>query len=45
MRHEHLSGTPVELMQILKTASRSNDLFHASPEAFNRVEMMTTVGR
>jgi len=45
MGHKHLAGAPIELMQIVKTASRSNHLFHASPEAFNRIEMVTAVGR
>jgi hypothetical protein len=40
-----LAGPPVELIQILKTAPRSNHLFHAPPEAFHRIEVVTTVGR
>ena len=45
MGHEHLAGALVELMQILKTPARSNDLFHPPPEAFNGIEVMATVGR
>jgi len=45
MGHEHLSGTPVELMQILKTAFCSNHLFHPPLAAFKRIEMMTAMGR
>ena len=45
MGHEYLPGSSIELMQIFKTASRSNHLFHASPETFDWIEMMTTVSR
>src|SRR5262245_7113642 len=45
MGHEHLAGSLVELMQILTTAPGSNPLFHPPPEAFDRIEVMATVGR
>ena len=44
MGHEHLSGAPIELMQIFKTASRSNYFFQASPKTFNGTPMMAAVG-
>jgi len=45
MGHKHLASPPVELRQVFKTAPRSNHLFHAPPEAFNRIERVTAVGR
>jgi len=45
MRHEHLAGALVELSQIAKTASCTNRVFHRPPEAFDGIEVVTTVGR
>ena len=45
MSHEYLARALVELMQIGKTPSRSNAVLHHAPEAFNRIEVVTTVGR
>ena len=35
MRHEHLIGSPVELLEGAETAARSNDVLHHPPEAFD----------
>ena len=45
MRHEYSTRALVELMQIGKTPSGANPVLHHAPEAFNRIEVMTTVGR
>ena len=45
MRHEHLTCTFIELMQITQTPSRSDGVFHRPPEAFDGIEVVTTVGR
>ena len=44
MRYEHLAGAPVELLEGAKTASRSNRVLHHPPEAFDRVEVVPTMG-
>ncbi len=44
MRHEHLAGALVELMQVGKTPSSSDGVLHHPPEAFDRVEVMAAVG-
>src|SRR5215467_9091365 len=35
MRHKHLAGSPVELMEGAETAPRSNRVLHHPPEAFD----------
>ena len=45
MRHEHSARSVVELMQIRKTPSGADDVLHHAPEAFKRIEVVTTVGR
>ena len=46
MHPEHLAGSPVELLEVAKTASASNSnhLLHALPEAFDGVEVVPTAG-
>ena len=45
MRHKHLAGSPVELLEGTETAPRSNDVLHHPPEAFDRIEVVATMGR
>jgi hypothetical protein len=45
MRHEHLTGSLVELREIRKTSSRADGVLHHPPEAFDGVEVVTTMGR
>ena len=45
MRHKHLAGSPVEVLEVTETAPRSNCVLHHPPEAFDRIEVMTAVGR
>jgi hypothetical protein len=45
MRHEHAARAVVELMQIRKTPSGTDPVLQHAPEAFNRVEVVTAVGR
>jgi hypothetical protein len=45
MRHEHVAGSPVELLEGTETAPRSNDVLHHPPEAFDGVEVGPTMGR
>ena len=45
MGHEHVSRALVELMQIRKTPSGANRVLHDAPEAFDRIEVMPTMGR
>jgi hypothetical protein len=45
MRPEHLAGALVERREIAKTSSRANGVLHHTPEAFDRIEMMATMGR
>src|SRR5262249_44747983 len=42
MRREHLTCALIELMQITHIPSRSNGVFHRPPEAFYRIEVVTT---
>jgi hypothetical protein len=44
MGHEYLACAPVKLMQIGKTPSRSNAVLQHAPEAFNGIEVVTTMG-
>ena len=44
MRHQHLAGSPVELLEGAETAPRANRVLHPPPEAFDRVEVMAAVG-
>jgi hypothetical protein len=44
MRHEHLAGALVELVQIGKTPSGTDGVLHDPPETFHGVEVMATVG-
>ena len=45
MRHEHLACALVEQMQIDKTASGADGVFHDPPKAFDRIEVVPTMGR
>ena len=45
MFHEDATRAVVELMQIGKTPSGADPILQHAPEAFNRIEVMTTVGR
>ncbi len=45
MRHEHAARALVELMEIGKTPSGADPVLQHAPEAFNRIEVVTTVGR
>jgi hypothetical protein len=45
LHHEHLACSLVELMQITQPPPDSNGVFHHTPEAFDRVEVMSAVGR
>ena len=45
MRHEHSARSVVELMQIGKTPSGADPVLHHTPEAFNGIQVVTTVGR
>jgi hypothetical protein len=45
MRHEHLARSLVEQMQVAQTPSGSDGIFHGTPEAFDRIKMMTAMGR
>jgi hypothetical protein len=45
MFHEDSTRAVVELMQIGKTPSGADPILQHAPEAFNRIEVMTTVGR
>ena len=44
MRHKHLTGSPVELLEGAETAPRANRVLHHTPEAFDRIEVMAAVG-
>src|SRR4030095_8684587 len=44
MRHEHLAGSPVELLERAETAPCPNGGLHHPPEAFDRVKVMAAVG-
>src|SRR5262250_1012367 len=45
MGHEHVACALIELMQIRKTPSGAERVFHDAPEAFDGIEVMTTMGR
>ena len=45
MGHEHVSRALVELMQIRQTPSGADRVLHDVPEAFDRIEVMPTMGR
>ena len=44
MRHENPAGALVELVEIAKTSSSTNGILHHPPKAFDRVEVMATLG-
>jgi len=44
MSHQHLARTLIKLMETAKTSSRSNAVLHHAPEAFDRIEVMPTMG-
>ena len=44
MRHEHPAGALVELREVGKAASGADRVLHHPPEAFDGVEMVTTMG-
>ena len=44
MRHEHPAGALVELVKIAKTSPSANRILHHPPEAFDRVQVMATMG-
>jgi len=45
MGHEHVSRALVELMQIRQTPTGADRVLHDAPEAFDRIEVMATMGR
>src|SRR5262245_61377586 len=45
MGHEHLASAVVELMQIRKTPAGADRVLHHAPKAFDRVEVVPTMGR
>ena len=45
MSHEYSTRALVELLQIGKTPSGADPVLQYTPEAFNRIEVVTTVGR
>jgi hypothetical protein len=45
MGYKHLACTLVERREIAQTSSGANGLLHHPPEAFDRVEMVATMGR
>ena len=45
MSHEHSTRALVELLQIGTTPSSANPVLHHTPEAFNGIQVVTTVGR
>ena len=45
MGHEDLAGALIECREITKTSSRADVVLHHAPEAFDRIEMVATVGR
>ena len=44
-RYKYLARALVKLMQIGKTPSRADRVLHHAPEAFDRIEVVATVGR
>jgi hypothetical protein len=45
MCHKHLACAPVEQMEIGQTSSGPDLVLHHPPEAFDRVQVVTTMGR
>jgi len=45
MGHEHVARAPVELLEVAKTPSGADGVRHHPPEAFDGVEVVTTMGR
>src|SRR5262249_60433444 len=45
MSHEYAPRALVELLQVGKTPSSTNPVLQDAPEAFNRIEAVTAVGR
>jgi hypothetical protein len=45
MGHESLAGTLVERREVAKTAARAHGVLQHAPEAFDRIEMVPTMGR
>ena len=45
LRHEHSARALIKLMQIGKTPAGTDPVLHHPPEAFNGIEVVTTVGR
>src|SRR4029453_268184 len=45
MGHKNLAGALIELKELGKTSSCTNSILHHAPEAFDGVEVMSTVGR
>ena len=45
MCHQYPACSMVELLEIGKTPSGSDDVLHHPPEAFDGVEVVTTMGR
>jgi len=45
MRHEHSTRALVELMQIGKTPSGADPVFHHTPETFHGIEMVAATSR
>ena len=45
MGHEHVARALIELMQSRKTSSGTDHVFHHAPEAFDRIEVVPTMGR
>ena len=44
MRHEYLAGALIEQMEIGTTPSGADGILHHAPKAFNRVEVVPTMG-
>lgn len=44
MRHEHMARTRVQPWQTTDTPSRANGILHDAPEAFERLERVSTMG-
>jgi hypothetical protein len=44
LRHEHSARALAELMQIGKAPSGANPVLHHTPEAFNGIQVVTTMG-
>ena len=45
MGHEHVSRALIELRQIRKTPAGADGVLPDVPEAFDRIEVMPTMGR